>query len=280
VNVRSPWQQALRRPGPELALLVAMVVTLVPIVWVVVTGLNAPRDIISPDWDFTLGLHNVRTLFGPDSVVTRQILNSILITLATVVICLFVAAVAGYSLSQLAWSRRTTIALLGSAGLLQLVPPMALVPGLYITLQSLGLINSVAGLILLNVVFNLPFAAVMMKIYFDAVPAEIREAGVVDGAGEWRIFRALQVPLVAPGLAAVGVFVAIQAWNEFLFGLTLTTGGPTAPVTVGIAGLVQPQEIQFGPMAAIGSITAIPIILLAVLANRQIVAGLTGGAVK
>jgi len=280
VTRNSAWRQALRQPLPELALLLAMIATLLPIVWVVLTGLNAPRDIISPGWDFSFGWGNVRTLFSTDSVVGRQILNSVLITAGTVGICLSAAAVAGYSLSQLAWSRRATVILLGGAALLQLVPPMALVPGLYITLQYLGLINSVGGLIVLNVVFNLPFAAVMMKIYFDAVPTEIREAGVVDGAAEWTIFRALLLPLVVPGLAAVAVFVAIQVWNEFLFGLTLTTGGPTAPVTVGIAGLVQPQEIQFGPMAAIGSITAIPIILLAVVANRQIVAGLTHGAVK
>ncbi len=274
------WDKAVRRPLPELVLLGALAVTLAPIVWMVVTAVNAPRDIISSGWDFSPGLDNVRSLFSRDSVVAHQIYNSLVIVAGTVVICLSIAAVAGYSLSQLAWSRRLTVALLGSAGLLQLVPPMALVPGLYITLQSLGLINSVPGLVVVNVIFNLPFAAVMMKIYFDAVPGEIREAGVVDGASEWRVFRALQLPLVVPGLAAVSVFVAIQAWNEFLFGLTMTTGGPTAPMTVGIAGLVQPQEVQFGPMAAIGSITAIPIILLAVMANRQIVAGLTGGAVK
>ena len=86
--------------------------------------------------------------------------------------------------------------------------------------------------------------------------------------------------LPLPGIAAVAIFTAIQVWNEFLFGLVFTSGGTSAPITVGIAALIQPQEIRFGAMAAVGTVTAVPIILLAIAANRQIVAGLTRGAVK
>lgn len=258
----------------------AILVTLMPIVWLIVTAFNLPRSIIMSGWVFTWTWSNFAELFLPGSVVLTQILNSLTIVVGTLVICLMVSAVAGYSLSQLGWSKRTTWILLGSAGLLQLIPPMALVPGLYVTLQSMDLLNSIFGLILLNVVFNLPFATLMMKVYFDSIPDEIREAGLVDGASEFRIFAKLQLPLVRPGLAAVGIFVSIMSWNEFLLGLTLTTGGSSSPVTVGIASLVQPQDVTYGPMAAMGTLTVIPIILLAIIANRQIVAGLTSGAVK
>lgn len=264
----------------EGSLLVAMVVTVAPVIWLLVTAVNRPRAIVAPGWSFDFSLGNFRTIFEPTAPFTQQLVNSVVIVAGTLVVCLVVAALAGYSLSKLAWPRWVTFPVLALAAFLQLVPPMTLVPGLYFTLYQLGLLGSIGGLILLNVVFNLPFATLAMKVYFDALPDEVRESGLVDGASEATVFRRLMLPLVTPGLAAVGVFVAIMTWNEFLMGLALTTGGTTAPITVGIASLVQPYEIEFGPMAAVGALTAIPIITLAIVANRHIVAGLTRGAVK
>lgn len=157
---------------------------------------------------------------------------------------------------------------------------MTLVPGMYVQMSAMGLLNSISGLILLNTVLNLPFAALLMKSYFDSVPEELREAALVDGASEVRAFFRVVLPIVRPGIAAVSVFTAIMAWNEFLLGLTMTAGGRTAPLTVGIASLVQPYEVTWGEMSAAGAVAALPIIGLAILANRQIVAGLTAGAVK
>jgi len=127
---------------------------------------------------------------------------------------------------------------------------------------------------------NLPFATILMKVYFDRVPLELREAALMDGAPEWRVFSRVMLPLAAPGAAAVAIYTAIMAWNEFLFGLTMTAGGTTAPITVGIASLVQPYEIAWGQMAAAGALTAIPIIVIAIVASRRIVSGLTRGATK
>lgn len=257
-----------------------MLFVLLPIAWMVLTALQAPRAIISPGWGIELSAYNFASLFAEGASYARQLVNSLVIVLGALVGCLAVATLAGYSLSKLRWSRKFTYSLLGAAGFLQLVPPMTLIPGLYATLHGLGLLGSLQGLILLNIVFNLPFATIMMKVYVDAIPDEVRESGLVDGASEFHVFRTLVIPLVSPGLAAVGVFVAIMTWNEFLMGLTLTSGGTTAPITVGIAGLVQPYQIEFGPMAAVGTLTALPIIVLALFANRQIVAGLTRGATK
>jgi multiple sugar transport system permease protein len=147
-------------------------------------------------------------------------------------------------------------------------------------LNAMGLLGTVWGLIIVNAFFNLPFAVLLMSSYFQGLPEELREAAVVDGASEWRAFRSVMLPLVKPGLSSVGVFVAIMAWNEFLMGLTLTSGGQTAPITVGIAGLLQPFVVTWGELSAAGVVAAIPIILMAVFANRQIVSGLTAGAVK
>lgn len=271
-----------RRPSllVEGSLAVLTLLVVLPIGWMVVLGVQPVRDIVSPGWSFGFTLRNLTDLLAPGEPFTAQLVNSLLIVAGTVTLSLTVGVPSGYALSRLHLPRPLTLALLAVAGFLPLVPPMTLVPGLYVTLDNLGVLGTVQGLVLLNTVFQLPFAVLLMRVYFDAVPAALREAALVDGASEARVFWRVMVPLVRPGMAAVAVFTGIMAWNEFLFGLTMTSGGVTAPLTVGIASLVQPYEVAWGQMAAAGSFAAVPIILLAILANRQIVAGLTGGAVK
>jgi len=262
-----------------IVLIGAIAVTIVPLLWLMLVTLQRPRAIITPGWTFEFSLDNLASVFAPNAVYGTQVLNSVILVIAATALCLIISALAGYSLSQMAWSRRTVIFILTLAGLLQVIPPMTLVPGLFATLTTYGL-GGLPALILLNTVFNLPFAVIMTKFYFDSLPSELRESASIDGASEFGIFRRIMLPLAAPGIAAVAIFTAIQVWNEFLFGLVFTTGGTESPITVGIATLIQPQEIKWGGMAAVGTVTAIPIILLAVVANRQIVAGLTRGAVK
>lgn len=274
-----PMRRATR-VSTEFILFCACIVVVAPIAWMAYTAFRYQRDIISRGLGGSLTLLNFHSLFGVGSYFGQELVNSAEIVVGTTVLCLAISCLSGYSLSKLGWSRKLTVTVLVVVGLLQLIPPMTLIPGLYVTLSQLGVLGGVTGLILLNTVFNLPFAAVLMKLYFDGLPGELREAALVDGSSEFMAFWRVQLPLVRPGIAAVGIFVAIQAWNEFLMGLTLTSGGPTSPVTVGIANLVQPYSVQFGQMAAAGLIAAGPIILLAIVANRAIVAGLTRGGVK
>src|SRR5699024_5895180 len=150
-------------------------------------------------------------------------------------------------------------------------------PGLYALMNALGIIGGSTGLIVLNTVFQLPFAALLMKVYFDNLPGTLREAAHIDGASEFAAFRSVMLPLVTPGLAAVGTFTGIMACNVFLCGLTMTSGGVTAPLTVVIASLVQPYEVAWGEMAAACTLAAVPIVLLTIVAKRYIVSGLTSG---
>lgn len=266
--------------GTELALLFAMALIIIPIAWGSWLAFQPNRAIVNPEWDFSTWLGNFQALFAPGEPFVDQLLNSIGITLGTVALCLTIGSAAGYSLSKLGPPRWLTLPALVLAAFVPLVPPMTLVPGMYVQLGALGLLNSIGGLVLLNTVLNLPFAALLMKSYFDTVPEELREAALVDGATEARAFFSVVLSIVRPGLAAVGIFTAIMAWNEFMLGLTMTAGGRTAPITVGIASLVQPYEVTWGEMSAAGAVAAVPIIAIAIIANRQIVAGLTAGAVK
>lgn len=258
----------------------AIIATVLPILWLILVAFQSPRAIITPGWNFEFSLENFTSIFAPGQIYGLQVLNSVIIVVSATGIILVAGAFAAYSFSQLGWSSRTVAIVLSIAALLQVVPPMTLVPGLFVTLTNLNLTGSLTGLVLLNVVFNLPFAIIMIKFYFDTLPTELRESASIDGASEFVTFSKIMLPLAAPGIAAVAIFTAIQVWNEFLFGLLFTTGGDQSPITVGIATLIQPQEIKFGGMAAVGVVTGIPIIMMAIVANRQIVAGLTRGAVK
>lgn len=268
-----------RHAWVEVTLALVLVITIVPIVWTTVLAFLPNRAIVSSEWQWPFWLGNFAAVLE-DGVFLAQLGNSVLITVGTVAICLAVGSLAGYSLSRLRPPRWLSIPALIIAGFVPLVPPMTLVPGLYILLGDLGVLGTVWGLVLVNAFLQLPFAALLMSSYFATIPEELREAGLTDGASEAGIFWRIMLPVVKPGLAAVGIFSGIMAWNEFQMGLTLTSGGPTAPVTVGIAGLLQPFAVTWGELSASGTLAAIPIIAMAIFANRQIVAGLTAGAVK
>lgn len=274
-----------RLEGPRANLLVevlvalALIVTVIPIAWTLLLAFLPNRAIVASDWQFDFWLGNFTRVLS-DGVFVTQIVNSIVIVAGTVTACLGIGSLAGYALSRLHPPKWLTIPALIVAGFIPLIPPMTLIPGLYILLSQLGLLGTVGGLVLVNTLFTLPLATLLMASYFSTIPEELREASLMDGATEWRTFRSVMLPVVKPGLAAVGIFVGILAWNEFMMGLTLTTGGRTAPVTVGIAGLLQPYAVTWGELAAAGAVAAVPIIVMAIFANRQIVAGLTSGAVK
>lgn len=264
----------------DLPLLVLLLVFTLPIVWMVLLSIEPDRVIITPAWNVDFTLNNIAALWARDQPYATQMLNSVIIVLGTVALCGSIAAVTGYGLAKLYITRWITVPVLGACAILPLTPPMTLVPGFYVTLAQIGLLGSLTGLILLNTVLNLPFATLLMKLAMDEVPSSLREAAIIDGAGEARVLLQIMVPVAAPALAAACLFTAIMTWNEFLMGLTMTAGGTTAPLTVGIASMVQPYDIHWGRMAAAGSFAVLPIIVISVAANRYIVAGLTRGAVK
>jgi ABC-type glycerol-3-phosphate transport system permease component len=269
-----------KRYPVELALLVATIIVIVPILLMMVRSVQPVREILAGGLPSGVVLDNYRALFGERSVFGQQLRNSVIIVAGSVALCLAIGLPAAYSLSKLAWRRMVTALLIALLVFIQLIPPMTLVPALYLTLVTLGLDNSLPGLILVHTVFHLPFVVLLLKVTFDAVPHELREAALVDGASEARTLRSVMLPVAAPGIAAAVIFAAILSWNDYLLGLTLTSGPEAAPLTVGIGTFVQPFNVRYGEMTAAGTLAGLPIVLLAVFAHRYIVSGLTGGAVK
>lgn len=269
-----------RAPFSELAVFIAIIITLLPLGWMVLNSFQYVRDIIQPGISTELTPYNYEQIFSPGSTFLKQFGNSLIIVSASTLLCVVVGALAAYSLSKLRWPNAVTALLLATALFIQLVPPMTLVPALFVTLVQFGLIDTLAGLIVMHTVFHLPFAVLLLKVYFDSVPDQLREAALVDGASEFKAFRRIMLPVITPGIAAVTILTAILSWNEFLLGLTLTRGPDAAPLTVAIATFIQAYNIRFGDMTAAGTVAAVPIIVLSIVAYRYIVTGLTSGSVK
>lgn len=273
-----------RRPGrgisADAVLLLALVCTVAPIGWLVWNSFKLSRDIISLDRPGTFTLFNYSALLEAGSEFTTLMVNSVVVVIFTMLLCVIIGSLAAYSLSKFRWPTYFSVLILGISLFIQLVPPVALVPAFYVILSNLTLYNSVTGLILVNTIFNIPFAIFLLKVYFDSIPTELRDAALVDGATSFQAFRKVMLPLAAPGVGAVALLVAILSWNEFLMALSLTATPAAQTIPVGIASFVQQYNIRYGDMSAAATIATVPIILLATIAHRYIVAGLTGGAVK
>lgn len=265
----------------EFGLFIAIVLTLAPIGWLFWNSVKYSRDIINLDNTATPTLFNYRELlFSGTSEFPSLFFNSLGVVFFTTILCLLVGSLAAYSLSKFQWPQSFTFVVLGVTLFIQLVPNVTLVPAFYTILNAFVLYDSVTGLVLVNTVFTLPFAVFLLKVYFDNIPNELKEAALVDGASETTVFWRVMLPLTAPGIGAVAILVAILSWNEFLMALSLTSTPNAQTITVGIGSYIQEYNIRYGDMAAAATIATLPIIALAIVAQRYIVTGLTGGAIK
>jgi ABC-type glycerol-3-phosphate transport system permease component len=271
------------RPGTiaaEAVLFVAMALILVPVLWLYVSAFQTDINIIRPGQVSELTIINFERMLSPDSAFSQQLRNSAFLVVFTTAMCVTIGLLAAYSLSSFRWPRGFTVAVFGLVLFIQLVPPVTLVPAYYVILHNLGIFDTTTGLVFVNTTFNLPFAVLLLKVYFDRIPQELRESALVDGCSEFAAFRKVLVPLAIPGIAAVTILVAILTWNEFLMALSLTSSPRGQTVTVAIGATVQEYSIRYGLMTGAAALASIPLILLAIVAQRQIMSGLTGGAVK
>jgi multiple sugar transport system permease protein len=208
----------------------------------------------------------------------RNLMTSLIIALGTVVLTLLVAAPAAYALAQFRfrWISWALLAILIS----QMIPGIVIANGLYSVYESLGLLNSIPGLILANAANSVPFGILIMRSFMLGVPPSIVEAARVDGAGLLRSFLSIVVPISRNSLITVGLFSFIFAFGDFIYALTLTTKGDIVPVTLGIYTYLGAHISNWSAVMATAMLASIPAIILLVLAQKYISAGISGGAVK
>lgn len=205
-------------------------------------------------------------------------LNSTIVSASTAVIVTLVASLAGYAMSRFVFRGKYWI--VGLLLLTQMFPLVMLIAPMFKMLSPLGLTNSLAGLIVVYVAFNVPFATFLMQSFFDGIPKDLEEAAMIDGATRFTAFRQIILPLTLPGIAATLGFVFTAAWSELLFALMLISDNRATTFPVGLLSFVSKFSVDFGQMMAAGVLALIPACLFFLLIQRYLVQGLTAGAVK
>jgi multiple sugar transport system permease protein len=204
--------------------------------------------------------------------------NSLIVSCSTAVTVTLISAACGYGLSR--FSFRGKPLLVALMLITQMFPLVMLVAPMFRLLAPLGLTNSLTGLVIVYSAFNAPFATFLMQSFFDAIPKELEEAAMIDGATRFGAFHRIILPLTLPGMAATGGFVFTAAWSELLFALMLNSSSQASTFPVGLLSFVSKFSVDFGQMMAAGVLALIPACVFFLLIQRYLVRGLTAGAVK
>ena len=261
-------------------LIVAVFAAIFPIFWTVSTSIKTRVDTFTLPpkfFTFTPTLKNYQSLLQYDGF-WRIYLNTILITFFTTLICLVVGSLAAYALARTPKFRgRSSLEILMIV--VRALPGIVVILPLYNLSTYFGLYDKMWALILIYTGFNMPFAIWLMTNFFDQVPLEIEDAARVDGANNIQLFTKVLLPLVAPGLVATGVFVALLSWNEFLIPIIMA-GEDSKTLPILVASFISNRTLDWGPMAAAATVALIPIIVFTVAIQKYLVVGLSGGAVK
>lgn len=294
---RFPWAALFQ----YVALIFMALIALLPILVMLITSFKTQVDIMgdNPLAAFTPTLDNYRTIL--DNNFDLYLRNSIIVGLVSTVLSLLVSGMAAYSLARLRFRGRGPFAYFTL--IVRMVPPAVLAIPIFVLwlgwenflffslddsvlnvyetpyIIAEGLVDGRVGLILFYTALNLPFAIWLLVGFLQQIPREIEEAAIVDGASQWQVFTRVIFPLMRPGLAVAAIFVFRISWNEFLLALILTSR-TTRTLPVGITLFITEQGVQWGNIMAMGTLIVIPPLILTFFAARQIIAGMTAGAVK
>jgi multiple sugar transport system permease protein len=273
-----------KAPGPPWWIYVAVagvvIFCLLPFYWLVNISLKTGPDLSSSDIiPPNPSLNNYESIFQNDDFV-RSLGNSAVVSLVTTFLAIVVGSFCAYALARLRMSFK--FLLLGIVLSISTFPQIAIAAPLFRLWADIGLYNTIQGLVIPYLTFALPLSIYILVSFFREIPKDLEEAALVDGATNFQAFRKVIVPLAAPGLATTAILAFIAAWNEFLLATTLTSSREARTVPVAISQFTGSSqfEVPLGTQSAASVVISVPLILLVLLFQKRIVAGLTAGAVK
>lgn len=280
----------MRRPSwltvalVHAGLLVFTVLTMYPVVWVVKMALTPsqafgmgvspiPTEVSLQNFADVIGTTDARGwLFG------RQLLNSVLVSGATALVGLVLSTTAAYALSR--WDFPGRDRSMNAFLVTQMFPGVVMAIPLYILIDALGLLDSLAGLVLVYATTSVPFSVWTLKGYFDTIPRALEEAALLDGASTWTTFWMIILPLARPALAVTGLFSFMTAWNEFILAATFMGDPRSFTLPVVLQRYVSDHGTEWGHFAAGAILVSLPVMALFFALQRHFVEGLTAGGVK
>jgi multiple sugar transport system permease protein len=273
-------ERGKQRSGWSVALVVIVICSLVPVVWIVMLSLKTPATVtdgsfIPHQWT----LSNYSDIFKA-GVFTSALRNSIGIGLIATLLAVALASAAAYAIARLDFPGKRIV--LVAALAVAMFPQISLVGPLYNLWRQIGLYDTWPGLIIPYMTFALPLSIYTLSAFFREIPWELEQAAQVDGATPAQAFRKVIAPLAAPGIATTFILVFIICWNDFIFAISLTstTKAETVPAAIALFPGVSQFTQPIGDIAAAAVVVTVPVMLLVILFQRRIVAGLTAGAVK
>jgi multiple sugar transport system permease protein len=251
---------------------------LLPIFWIALTSLKTYQEAFTLDVFFKPTLDNFKTIFDDPFSFGPKVMNSLIVGITTVAIAIPVAMMAAYAFSRFHF--RGNNLLLVWVLTTQFIPPVVIIIPFFNLFRTVGLVDTIQGLVILNLSIVLPYVTWMIKGYIDALPIEVEEAALVDGCNDLGILFRITFPLVMPGIIVAAVFGFIACWNEFLFALIIGNRNAQT-LQVGFYQTASgPKGLQWELMSATGMIVMVPILILSLLIRKHFVGGLTMGAVK
>ena len=270
------------RAGLWLVTGLALVWVLFPFYWAFLNSIKTPDETFQPTWipflQFQPTLEHWRSQLATPEI-RHALLNSTIISIGAATIALLLGTLAAYALARFRFKRPSNGALTTWFISQRVLPPVMFVTPFFLLMRQFGLLDSVLALVLLNATFTLPFAVIILSQTFRELPRELEEAALVDGASYFQSFVSIVLPLTLPGLAATWIICMAFSWNEFLFALSLTSKS-AIPMPVIIAGAEHTRGVQFWFVGVNVLLTMLVPIVLALLAQRYIIRGLTLGALK
>ena len=263
-----------------LCSLVLILVCLFPFAWMALSSIKKLPELytVPPHW-----LPNEPTLANYATVlfnsnIPRYFLNSVIISVGSTGLALILAVFASYGFARFNFRGKPFFQSFVLVG--QLLPTAAIIVPLFITLRWLGLVNTYWGLILVYMIITLPLSVWMLTSYFKAIPVELEEAAVIDGASRLGVLFRITLPLSLPGLVAVVVYAFVTTWNEFIFALCFATDSMVKTLPIGLAEFSTEFNTDWGGVMAASMVMTLPVALLFLVFQRLFVGGLTAGATK
>jgi multiple sugar transport system permease protein len=255
-------------------------VYLFPIFWILVSSLKSdgeifryPPTFVPQHWEFSsyyAGLEGYSLV--------KAFTNSLIISLPSCLLSVVLGVLAGFGLAR--YKPRGEKAFLLVFLVTQMLPVSLVLTPMFLLFKDTGLLNTFAAPILADATISVPFIVLTLRPYFQQLPRELEEAAFLDGLGRWRTFVRIFLPISAPGIVVAVTFSFLFAWNDLIFSLTFLSKQENRPLTAGIFNFITQYGIYWNKVMAFGSIVVLPVILLFTLLQKQIVAGLTSGAVK
>jgi len=263
----------------SIGILVVLLYALIPVAWITSLSFKTPDEVADKKFFSGFSFENYTTVFEDDTFIAALI-NSLGIAGIATLISIVLAAMAAYALARLNFAGKAVI--LSGALAVAMFPPISIVGSLFDMWRAVGLYDTWLGLIIPYMTFTLPLAIYTLSAFFREIPWELEQAAQVDGATPFQAFRKIIVPLAAPGVFTAAILVFIFAWNDFIFANTLTSTDNARTVPAALAFFTGASQFEqpIGAVSAAAVVVTVPIIIMVLIFQRRIVAGLTAGAVK